>query len=227
VSEGRARPLVLAAPSGTGKTTIARRLVEDEGDFVFSVSATTRAPRPGERDGVDYDFLDRAAFEALVDRGELVEWAEVHGRHYGTPRRNVDRAARDGRHVVLDIDVQGAAQIRARVPDALLVFVLPPSIEALVARLGHRATEDRGEMARRLSTALDELDQVDAFDHVIVNDDLDQTVGRIREAVRGGGDLARPDEMKQEVARLREEVAETLRSRFARVATVVPRNETT
>lgn len=222
MSEPRARPVVLAAPSGTGKTTIARMLVEDEADFTFSVSATTRAPRGGERDGVDYDFLDREAFEAMVARGELVEWAEVHGRLYGTPRRNVDRAARDGRHVVLDIDVQGAAQIRERVPDALLVFVLPPSVEALVERLGGRGTEAPAELVRRLETALEELAHVHEFDHVVVNDELDETVDRIRDLVRGKGTMAVPAEMKNEVASLREELAEVLRTRFARVASGVP-----
>jgi guanylate kinase len=213
---------VLAAPSGTGKTTIARRLVEDEPDFVFSVSATTRPPRAHERDGVDYDFMEAAAFRDLAARDELLEWAEVHGRLYGTPRRNVDRAARDGRHVVLDIDVQGAAQVRARVPDALLVFVLPPSVEALVERLGGRGTESRAEVARRLSGALAELEAVDTFDHVVVNDDLDDTVTRIRELVRGRGELPRPADMQDEVARLRTEVAEVLRDRFAVAASGSP-----
>ncbi len=222
MNESRARPVVLAAPSGTGKTTIARKLVEDEADFVFSVSATTRAPRGGERDGVDYDFLDREAFEAMVARGELVEWAEVHGRLYGTPRRNVDRAARDGRHVVLDIDVQGAAQIRERVPDALLVFVLPPSVEALVERLGGRGTEAPAELVRRLETALDELAHVPEFDHVVVNDELDRTVDLIRDLVRGRGTMAGPADMQDEVAGLREDLAEVLRTRFARVAGGVP-----
>jgi guanylate kinase len=119
-------PLVLAAPSGTGKTTIAHALVERFSRFVFSVSATTRAPRGDEVDGVDYDFLSRAEFEAMIEAGALVEWAEVHGNLYGTPVRNLEAAAARGEHVVLDIDVQGARQIRDKVPDAVLMFVFPP-----------------------------------------------------------------------------------------------------
>jgi guanylate kinase len=213
---------VLAAPSGTGKTTIARSLVEREDDFAFSISATTRAPRQGERDGVDYEFVDRVTFETMVARGELLEWAEVHGQLYGTPGRNVDAAAKAGKHVVLDIDVQGAAQVRARMPDAVLIFVLPPSVEALVERLARRGTEDRAAVALRLGTALRELDAVEAFDHVVVNDELERTVELVRDLVRGreAVDRAapRPAEMQDRLANLREGVQEMLRDRFAHVA---------
>ena len=109
-------PLVLAAPSGVGKTTLARRLVEGSEEYIFSVSATTRDPREGEQNGIDYHFVDRASFEAMVGRGELAEWAEVHGRLYGTPRRELEAAAARGEHVVLDIDVQGAHRLRQSVP---------------------------------------------------------------------------------------------------------------
>lgn len=211
----RARPLVLAAPSGTGKTTIAHRLVGGDDDFVFSVSATTRSPRSGERHGVDYDFVDENSFREMAEDGELVEWAEVHGRMYGTPRERLDQEAAAGRHVVLDIDVQGAAQIRERVPDALLVFVLPPSVDALLERLTARGTENRAELARRLKTALRELDAVDDFDEVVINDDLDRTVDAIRGFVHGRRTLARPEDMRAQVARLREGVERVLREQFA------------
>lgn len=214
----RARPLVLAAPSGTGKTTIARALVGSEPDFAFSVSATTRLPRPGERPGVDYDFVDRETFEERARRGELVEWAEVHGRLYGTPRESLDRAARQGKHVVLDIDVQGAEQIRERIPDALLVFVLPPSVDALVHRLIGRGTESEQELARRLRTALAELETAQGFDRVVVNDHLERTVQLVRDAARGADTLPRAAEMGEEIDRLREGVDEVLRKRFAGAA---------
>ncbi|MFW5904970.1 MAG: guanylate kinase [bacterium] len=176
-------PLVLAAPSGTGKTTIAHALVDRFPRFVFSVSATTRRAREGERDGKDYDFVTRERFHGMIRDGELVEWAEVHGNLYGTPVRNL-RAAQDrGEHVVLDIDVQGARQIRKRVPEAVLIFVFPPSAEALWERLTARGTEELGEVRRRLRAARDELDQAESFDYIVVNDDLDRAVTRVRAIV--------------------------------------------
>jgi guanylate kinase len=180
-------PVVLAATSGTGKTTLAHRLVSGSPDFVFSVSATTRRPRAGEIDGVDYHFVDRRRFEEMVAEDELLEWAEVHGRLYGTPRAELERTASRGAHVVLDIDVQGARQIKARIPEAMLIFVLPPDVDTLIGRLTGRGTEDRADVARRLGSALRELQVVGEFDYVVVNDDLERCVETIRGIVSGNG----------------------------------------
>ncbi len=198
------RAIVLAAPSGTGKTTIAHRLVEGTGEFVFSVSATTRPPRKGERNGMDYEFIGRPEFEAMVAGGELAEWAEVHGNFYGTPLRNFEEAGGRGEHLVLDIDVQGARQIRERIPNALLVFVIPPSAEVLVSRLTKRGTEADAEVVRRLRAGRKELARAGEFDHVVMNDDLERAVEEVRTVARTGqarahGDIA---------ARIEELVAE-------------------
>jgi guanylate kinase len=183
----RGFPLVLAAPSGAGKTTIARALVEVDPRFVFSVSVTTRAARPGEREGVDYTYVDRATFDGMIERGELCEWAEVHGNRYGTPFENVESAAIRGQYVVLDIDVQGARQIRQRLEAAVLVFIFPPSAEALLRRLTGRGTEGGEEVARRLRNARRELAAASEFDYVVVNDDLESAVEQVREIVRAEG----------------------------------------
>ncbi len=200
-------PLVLAAPSGTGKTTIAHALVERFSRFTFSVSATTRPPRGDEKDGVDYDFLSRDAFERMIERGGLVEWAEVHGNLYGTPRRNLEAAAARGEHVVLDIDVQGARQIRERVPEAVLMFVFPPSAEALWGRLTARGTEPMDEVRRRLTAASAELAEAQHFDYIVVNDDLDRAISRVRAIVEAESHRpSRALDLAGEVARLRREI---------------------
>jgi guanylate kinase len=204
--------VVLTATSGTGKTTLAHSLVAGAGRFVFSVSATTRSPRKGEVDGVDYHFVDHAEFEAMVARGELVEWAEVHGRLYGTPRAELERAGARGEHVVLDIDVQGARQIKARIPDAKLIFVLPPDVDTLMGRLTGRGTETPETVARRLRTALQELQVVEEFDYVVVNDDLERCLDAIRAIVAGkvrpastGAALEGARVLRREIGRILEE----------------------
>jgi guanylate kinase len=207
----KAAPLVLAAPSGAGKTTIARTLVERFPHFVFSVSATTRRPREGERDGEDYHFVSRERFDEMVKGGELVEWAEVHGNLYGTPRRNLDEAAARGEHVVLDIDVQGSEQIRARVPEAILVFVFPPSAEVLWGRLTARGTEDLDEVRRRLRRAREELARAGTFHHVVVNDELEKAVALVRGIAEGTGpESGGVLDLEQEVARLQKGIDDVI-----------------
>lgn len=203
----RPSPLVLAAPSGTGKTTIAHALVERFHDFVFSVSATTRRAREGERDGVDYDFVSRETFEGMMAEGALVEWAEVHGNLYGTPRVNLERAGERGEYAILDIDVQGARQIKERVPEAVLIFVFPPSADHLWARLTQRGTEDLDEVRRRLLAARGELEDAVQFDYIVVNDDLERAIARVRTIVEAESHKpGRALDFPGEVDRIRSEI---------------------
>lgn len=211
-------PLVLAAPSGTGKTTLARALVQETPDYVFSVSATTRKPRGEEKDGVDYHFVDRPGFEAMVGAGELAEWAEVHGELYGTLVAELERAGGRGEQVVLDIDVQGARQIRESVKNALLVFVLPPSVEELLHRLTGRGTEGDAQVARRLHTAMDELLALPEFDYVVVNDDLNRCLEEIRGIVRAESRrTARAETLQEEAEEMRTEIGRILQDDYANI----------
>lgn len=172
-------PIILSSPSGGGKTTIARELLGRRSDVGYSVSCTTRLPRNGEVDGRDYYFLSRGEFEAARDRDDFAEWAEVHGQHYGTLRREVERVLGSGRHVLMDIDVQGALQFHRTFPASVLVFVLPPSADVLLTRLMARKTESREALVTRLRSALHELQAIDEYEYVVVNDDLQQAVARV------------------------------------------------
>lgn len=183
----RTCPIVLSAPSGAGKTTIARALIEAKEDVVFSISATTRPARDHEVDGVDYHFLSETAFRAMIEADEFVEWAEVHGHLYGTSRQALQAALEEDRFLILDVDVQGAMQMRERVPDAVLVFVLPPSADALVERLTERGTEGRDTVARRIRNARGELEQASKFDYIVVNEKLDQAIDEVRSIVSAEG----------------------------------------
>ncbi len=172
-------PLILSAPSGGGKTTIARRLLERRSDVGYSISCTTRQPRDGEVPGRDYFFLTAEEFRERRKRGEFAESAEVHGHWYGTLRSEIGRVLAGGKHVIMDIDVQGAAQLARTYPHAVLVFVLPPSADVLLERLKARKTEDRASLARRMMSALDELRHAGDYHYVVVNDDLDRAVARV------------------------------------------------
>ena len=179
--------VAICAPSGVGKTTVARRLVEASDDVVFSVSATTRPARSSERQGVDYFFVSRAEFELMIEESTLLEWAEVHGDLYGTPRANLEEAQRDGKRLILDIDIQGARQLVEAVPDSITIFLLPPSFDVLMGRLKGRRSEGDDRVRRRLQTARSELEAVGDFQYVVVNDRLDDTVEEVQAIIRGEG----------------------------------------
>jgi guanylate kinase len=172
-------PLILSSPSGGGKTTIARMLLERRTDVGYSVSCTTRTARPGEIDGKDYFFLSKDEFETRCSQGEFAEWAVVHGNLYGTLRREVERVLSSGKHVIMDIDVQGARQFAGAFPESVLVFLLPPSTEELISRLRGRQTEDDGKLLVRLRSAREELREVGAYQYVVVNDNLEHAYAQV------------------------------------------------
>jgi guanylate kinase len=176
--------LILSAPSGTGKTTLARRLVLAHPDAIFSVSYTTRAPRGKERDGVDYHFVDEARFTQMIAAGAFLEHAEVHGHRYGTPRAVVDEARRRGALAVFDIDVQGGEAIRARHPEAVRVLILPPSLEELERRLRSRSADDDATVRKRLEAARREILRARSYEYWVVNDDLERALGDLEAIVR-------------------------------------------
>lgn len=175
--------MVLAGPSGVGKGAIVSRLLAARPDLQLSISATTRRPRPDEIDGRHYYFVDQETFDRLVAAGGLLEWAEIFGNHYGTPREPVERALAGGRNVVVEIDVQGARQIRAALPDAYMLFIKPPTLEELERRLRTRDTESDEQVRRRLAKAAEELAAEPEFDATVVNDRLDDAARQVIELV--------------------------------------------
>jgi guanylate kinase len=203
--------LVLSSPSGGGKTSIAKQLLQARDDLGYSVSATTRPMRPGERDGVDYYFLSRDEFERRRDAGEFLEWASYAGERYGTLKSEIDRILSKGRNAVLDVEIEGARQIRSRFPNSLHLFVLPPSAEVLLGRLVGRDTEPASVIQERIARAADELAAVSEYDYAIVNENLVLAVAQVAaildaEARR----VSRQDELPRFIERLRQDVLQAV-----------------
>ncbi|HCA40187.1 MAG TPA: guanylate kinase [Aminobacterium sp.] len=179
----RGRLFVLSGPSGAGKGTVRKRLFESMPDLIFSISCTTRDPRPGEVDGADYRFISEGYFKSLVDQGLFLEWAHVHDHRYGTLKSDVDKELSQGRDVVLEIDVQGALQVRSACPECVLIFIMPPSIAELERRLKKRGTEEDSAVELRLHNAVEEMKMSEKYDYVVVNDEVERAVMEIREII--------------------------------------------
>ena len=170
---------IVSAPSGAGKTTLVRLLLEKDAAISLSISTTTRAPRPGEQDGREYHFVSVPQFVERRDRGEFLEWAEVHGNFYGTSQRWIEEQLQAGRDVLVEIDWQGAQQVREVFTEAIGVFILPPSMDILKQRLAGRGTDSAEVIARRIAAAQAEMRHVDEFDYVIINDDLQKALAEL------------------------------------------------
>jgi guanylate kinase len=179
VTTRRGLLIVISGPSGVGKDTLIKRLLELDRNLRYSVSCTTRPPRPNEVDGVDYTFASREQFQELIDKGAFLEYATYNGNLYGTLADRVERARGDGHDIVLKIEVQGAEQVRQRVPDAILIFVVPPSVDELVRRQVQRNTETTQDMTARRQIATQEMEYSKRYDHVVVNDELERAVAQI------------------------------------------------
>ncbi len=180
---GIGKLIVLTGPSGVGKGTLLRSLLQRHPDLYLSISVTTRSPRPGEVNGQHYYFVSRSEFERMVAQGELLEWAEFAGNYYGTPRAQVEERVQRGEWVILEIELQGARQIRQTFPEALRIFILPPSLPELEFRIRNRGQDTEDAIARRLQRAQEEIDAANEFDIQIINDDFDKALDSIEETL--------------------------------------------
>jgi guanylate kinase len=204
-------PVILSSPSGAGKTSLAKRLLELRPDTGYSVSCTTRAPRAGEEEGRDYYFMTPEAFEEARSKGAFAEYANVHGNMYGTLRSEVERVLGSGRHVIMDIDIQGAEQFASAFPLTVLIFILPPSAEVLLGRLKGRGSEDDARLKRRLESAIKELSVVNDYHYVVVNDDLEKAARTLSSILDGEASRAeRLDGLDQMVAEISKGISNEL-----------------
>ncbi|WP_161820896.1 guanylate kinase [Sporotomaculum syntrophicum] len=178
-SSTRGSLIVVSGPSGSGKGTVCQGLFKELANLQLSISATTRKPRGQEQDGVDYYFLNREQFEAMIAGNQLLEWADVYGNYYGTPQKPVLEALSRGVDVVLEIDVQGALHVKSRYPDSVLVFLLPPSRAELARRLKNRGTDSSVDIEQRMQWAEKEIKEIPRYDYLLINDDLAETVQRL------------------------------------------------
>ena len=189
--------IVVSAPSGSGKTTLCRNIVSSRPNTRYSISATTRPARKGEKNGRDYLFLSRDEFEEKKQRGEFLEWANVFGEYYGTLRQLVENTRNEGKDIVLNIDIQGASQLKKRCPEAVLIFILPPSIEILEQRLRNRKSDTEDEILKRLQLARTEISKIDNYDYAIVNKDIKDSVDKLLAIITA--EKSRLERMKDEI----------------------------
>jgi len=203
--------VVISGPTGSGKTTIARSLVSELPEAVFSVSHTTRQPRPGEKDGADYHFVTEKEFMEKAERGEFLEWAKVHGNCYGTHRSEWEKAALNGKDLILDIDVQGGMQVAASDPGAVLIFILPPSFAEMLSRVLKRRGEKSFDLGKRLRTALSELDFAGNYHYNVQNGELRTAVNEVKEILGAPG--KRGSLMEKERSELKSDIEKWLRER--------------
>ena len=183
-NQKRGHLFILSAPSGTGKSTLCRALLTHFPGLQYSVSHTTRAPRKGEREGRDYRFISLTEFERMIEQGKWAEWAKVHGNYYGTSANDIEKYLSAGRDVLLDIDVQGAAQILKCYPDSVPIFIMPPSMAELKARIEKRGTDSRETIKNRLAEAENEMRQMDRYRHVVINDQLEHAIEALIDIIR-------------------------------------------
>jgi len=193
---------IISAPSGSGKSTLVHRLLQSVPNLAFSISYTTRLPRGAEKNGVDYNFLSRQQFEERLERNEFLEHAEVYGNYYGTHRSSIDNAIRDHKDLVLDIDVQGARQLKVAIPEAITIFVLPPSRAVLEQRLRARSQDSEEVIQRRLKAAAEEVRNYIQYDYVLINREIEESAGRLVTIVRA--ERMRRARLQEEVERILE-----------------------